>query len=171
MNKKRFINFVAVCVFVILCIVFFVINQKVNKQQEKIIQTRQELQEQKEQLDKDVQSLDKTHILIKDCDNFMNKVYKDMYNYTILNLNDGNIDSQEAEKELSDLALVTKGKYNEFIEKSKDVYTDDMTEEQKSQIKKELDLYDEKFNNRLETLNKTIRYIHSHKQIQLDIIQ
>lgn len=171
MNKKRFINFVAVCVFVILCIVFFGINQKVNKQQEKIIQTRQELQEQKEQLDKDAQSLDKTHILIKDCDNFMNKVYKDMYNYTILNLNDGNIDSQEAEKELSDLALVTKGKYNEFIEKSKDVYTDDMTEEQKSQIKKELDLYDEKFNNRLETLNKTIRYIHSHKQIQLDIIQ
>lgn len=155
----------------ILCIVFFGINQKVNKQQEKIIQTRQELQEQKEQLDKDAQSLDKTHILIKDCDNFMNKVYKDMYNYTILNLNDGNIDSQEAEKELSDLALVTKGKYNEFIEKSKDVYTDDMTEEQKSQIKKELDLYDEKFNNRLETLNKTIRYIHSHKQIQLDIIQ
>lgn len=171
MNKKRFINFVAVCVFVILCIVFFGINQKVNKQQEEIIQTRQELQEQKEQLDKDAQSLDKTHILIKDCDNFMNKVYKDMYNYTILNLNDGNIDSQEAEKELSDLALVTKGKYNEFIEKSKDVYTDDMTEEQKSQIKKELDLYDEKFNNRLETLNKTIRYIHSHKQIQLDIIQ
>lgn len=171
MNKKRFINFVAVCVFVILCIVFFGINQKVNKQQEKIIQTRQELQEQKERLDKDAQSLDKTHILIKDCDNFMNKVYKDMYNYTILNLNDGNIDSQEAEKELSDLALVTKGKYNEFIEKSKDVYTDDMTEEQKSQIKKELDLYDEKFNNRLETLNKTIRYIHSHKQIQLDIIQ
>lgn len=171
MNKKRFINFVAICVFVILCIVFFGINQKVNKQQEKIIQTRQELQEQKEQLDKDAQSLDKTHILIKDCDNFMNKVYKDMYNYTILNLNDGNIDSQEAEKELSDLALVTKGKYNEFIEKSKDVYTDDITEEQKSQIKKELDLYDEKFNNRLETLNKTIRYIHSHKQIQLDIIQ
>ena len=171
MNKKRFINFSAVCVFVILCIVFFGINQKVNKQQEVIIQTRQELQEQKEQLDKDAQSLDKTHILIKDCDNFMNKVYKDMYNYTILNLNDGNIDSQEAEKELSDLALVTKGKYNEFIEKSKDVYTDDMTEEQKSQIKKELDLYDEKFNNRLETLNKTIRYIHSHKQIQLDIIQ
>ena len=171
MNKKRFINFVAVCVFVILCIVFFGINQKVNKQQEKIIQTRQELQEQKEQLDKDAQSLDKTHILIKDCDNFMNKVYKDMYNYTISNLNDENIDSQEAEKELSDLALVTKGKYNEFIEKSKDVYTDDMTEEQKSQIKKELDLYDEKFNNRLETLNKTIRYIHSHKQIQLDIIQ
>lgn len=155
----------------ILCIVFFGINQKVNKQQEKIIQTRQELQEQKEQLDKDAQSLDKTHILIKDCDNFMNKVYKDMYNYTILNLNDGNIDSQEAEKELSDLALVTKGKYNEFIEKSKDVYTDDMTEEQKSQIKKELDVYDEKFNNRIETLNKTIRYIHSHKQIQLDIIQ
>lgn len=171
MNKKRFINFVAICVFVILCIVFFGINQKVNKQQEKIIQTRQELQEQKEQLDKDAQSLDKTHILIKDCDNFMNKVYKDMYNYTILNLNDGNIDSQEAEKELSDLVLVTKGKYNEFTEKSKDVYTDDMTEEQKSQIKKELDLYDEKFNNRLETLNKTIRYIHSHKQIQLDIIQ
>ena len=171
MNKKKFINFVAVCVFVILCIVFFGINQKVNKQQKEIIQTRQELQEQKEQLDKDAQSLDKTHILIKDCDNFMNKVYKDMYNYTILNLNDGNIDSQEAEKELSDLALVTKGKYNEFIEKSKDVYTDDMTEEQKSQIKKELDLYDEKFNNRLETLNKTIRYIHSHKQIQLDIIQ
>ena len=171
MNKKRFINFVAVCVFVILCIVFFGINQKVNKQQEKIIQTRQELQEQKEQLDKDAQSLDKTHILIKDCDNFMNKVYKDMYNYTISNLNDGNIDSQEAEKELSDLALVTKGKYNEFIERSKDVYTDDMTEKQKSQIKKELDLYDEKFNNRLETLNKTIRYIHSHKQIQLDIIQ
>ena len=171
MNKKRFINFVAICVFVILCIVFFGINQKVNKQQEKIIQIRQELQEQKEQLDKDAQSLDKTHILIKDCDNFMNKVYKDMYNYTISNLNDGNIDSQEAEKELSDLALVTKGKYNEFIEKSKDVYTDDMTEEQKSQIKKELDLYDEKFNNRLETLNKTIRYIHSHKQIQLDIIK
>ena len=171
MNKKRFINFSAVCVFVILCIVFFGINQKVNKQQEKIIQTRQELQEQKEQLDKDAQSLDKTHILIKDCDNFMNKVYKDMYNYTISNLNDGNIDSQEAEKELSDLALVTKGKYNEFIERSKDVYTDDMTEKQKSQIKKELDLYDEKFNNRLETLNKTIRYIHSHKQIQLDIIQ
>ena len=171
MNKKKFINFVAVCVFVILCIVFFGINQKVNKQQKEIIQTRQELQEQKEQLDKDAQSLDKTHILIKDCDNFMNKVYKDMYNYTILNLNDGNIDSQEAEKELSDLALVTKGKYNEFIEKSKDVYTDDMTEEQKSQIKKELDLYDEKFNNRIETLNKTIRYIHSHKQIQLDIIQ
>ena len=171
MNKKRFINFSAVCVFVILCIVFFGINQKVNKQQEKIIQTRQELQEQKEQLDKDAQSLDKTHILIKDCDNFMNKVYKDMYNYTISNLNDGNIDSQEAEKELSDLALVTKGKYNEFIERSKDVYRDDMTEKQKSQIKKELDLYDEKFNNRLETLNKTIRYIHSHKQIQLDIIQ
>ena len=171
MNKKRFINFVAICVFVILCIVFFGINQKVNKQQEEIIRTRQELQEQKEQLDKDAQSLDKTHILIKDCDNFMNKVYKDMYNYTILNLNDGNIDSQEAEKELSDLALVTKGKYNEFIEKSKDVYTDNMTEEQKSQIKKELDLYDEKFNNRIETLNKTIRYIHSHKQIQLDIIQ
>lgn len=171
MNKKRFINFAAVCVFVILCIVFFGINQKVNKQQEEIIQTRQELQEQKEQLDKDAQSLDKTHILIKDCDNFMNKVYKDMYNYTISNLNDGNIDSQEAEKELSDLALVTKGKYNEFTEKSKDVYTDDMTEEQKSQIKKELDLYNEKFNNRIETLNKTIRYIHSHKQIQLDIIQ
>ena len=171
MNKKRFINFVAICVFVILCIVFFGINQKVNKQQEEIIQTRQELQEQKEQLDKDAQSLDKTHILIKDCDNFMNKVYKDMYNYTILNLNDGNIDSQEAEKELSDLVLVTKGKYNEFTEKSKYVYTDDMTEEQKSQIKKELDVYDEKFNNRIETLNKTIRYIHSHKQIQLDIIQ
>ncbi len=171
MNKKRFINFVAFCVFVILCIVFFGINQKVNKQQEEIIQTRQELQEQKEQLDKDAQSLDKTHILIKDCDNFMNKVYKDMYNYTILNLNDGNIDSQEAEKELSDLVLVTKGKYDEFTEKSKDVYTDDMTEEQKSQIKKELDVYDEKFNNRIETLNKTIRYIHSHKQIQLDIIQ
>ena len=171
MKKKRIINFIAICVFVILCVVFFGINQKVNKQQEEIIQTKQELQEQKEQLDKDAQSLDKTHILIKDCDNFMNKVYKDMYNYTILNLNDGNIDSQEAEKELSDLVLVTKGKYNEFTEKSKDVYTDDMTEEQKSQIKKELDLYDEKFNNRLETLNKTIRYIHSHKQIQLDIIQ
>ena len=58
-----------------------------------------------------------------------------------------------------------------LLKKSKDVYTDDMTEEQKSQIKKELDLYDEKFNNRLETLNKMIRYIHSHKQIQLDIIQ
>jgi len=171
MKKKKLIDFIAVCVFVILCIVFFGISHQVNQQQEEIIQTKQELQEQKKQLDKDTQSLDKAHILIKDCDDFMNKVYKDMYNYTISNLNDGNIDSQEAEKELSDLALVTKGKYNEFTEKSKDVYTDDMTEEQKSKIKKELDLYDEKFNNRIEALNKTIKYIHSHKQIQLDIIQ
>ena len=171
MNKKRVFDFIALCLFVFFCILFIKVNNHVENQNQENMQLEQQICDKQKQLDTYSDSVDKAHILIKDCDDFMNKVYKDMYNYTISNLNDGNIDSQEAEKELSDLALVTKGKYNEFTEKSKDVYTDDMTEEQKSKIKKELDLYDEKFNNRIEALNKTIKYIHSHKQIQLDIIQ
>ena len=167
MNKKRVLDFIALCLFVFFCILFIKVNNHVENQNQENMQLEQQICDKQKQLDTCSDSVDKAHELTKDCDDFMNIVYKDMYNYTVQHLNDGDIDGKEAEKEFSDLLLVTQGKYDEFVRKQNDVYNDDLTDEQKETIKRELDTYDKKFNERIESLNKTIQNINAHKKVDL----
>ena len=167
MNKKRVLDFIALCLFVFFCILFIKVNNHVENQNQENMQLEQQICDKQKQLDTYSDSVDKAHELTKDCDDFMNIVYKDMYNYTVQHLNDGDIDGKEAEKEFSDLLLVTQGKYDEFVRKQNDVYNDDLTDEQKEIIQRELDTYDKKFNERIESLNKTIQNINAHKKVDL----
>lgn len=170
MNKKKIFDIIALCLFVFLCILFIEVNNCVQNKHQANMQLSQQICDKQKQLDSYADSVDKAHELTKDCDDFMNIVYKDMYNYTVENLNNGNIDGKEAEKEFSDLLSVTQGKYDEFVRKQNDVYNDDLTDEQKEIIKRELDAYDKKFNERIDSLNKTIQNINAHKKVDLHTI-